>query len=274
MENRIGLYQDISHSVYHSIEAVSNSYLSRLQRCPAAAKIPHEETPAMIFGRAFHCLILEGMEVFNRECAIAPNVDKRTKIGKEVFAEFQQVNEGKTIVSGEDYDTMIDMANAVIKHPFGVKCLAEGRSEISIFWNDPLTGLYCKCRPDRIPDGDHGVIVDVKTTRDSDKRAFAYTVLRMSYDMQAAIYVDGLNAVCSSKVDAFVFISVEKEPPYRVECYTLSEGDIDVGRFKYRELMKIEQICRQRGEWPNYLIDETGEPMNGGLTELWMPATY
>lgn len=259
----IGLYPNISHNEYHSIEAVSNSYLSKIEKCPAAAKIPQEETPAMVFGRAFHSLILEGVETFNKEYAVSAPVDKRTKEGKAYWAQFQSDNEGKTIVAQDDYETMVNMVNACVGHPFAIKCLAEGRSEISVFWNDPETGLYCKCRPDRIPDGDHGVIVDIKTTQNADKRAFAYTVARMGYDRQAALYVDGFNTVCNGKVDAFIFIAVEKEPPYKVGCYVLSEGDIGVGRVKYRELIHKEKVCRDNNEWPHY-DDE-------GLVELWMP---
>jgi exodeoxyribonuclease VIII len=257
----IGLYPNISHEEYHKIEAVSNSYLSRLSRCPAAAKVPQTETPAMLFGGAFHSLLLEGEVAFNERFVVAPQIDKRTKDGKAQWAALQEL--GKVVVSAEDYDLMTEMANAVIKHPFAIKCLAEGRSETSVFWNDPETGLYCKCRPDRIPDGDHGVIVDVKTTVSADKKAFAYTVNRLGYDRQAAFYIDGFNAVCSGSVDAFIFIAVEKEPPYKVACFTLSDGDISVGRMKYRDLIEREKGCREAGEWPHY-DDE-------GLVELWMP---
>jgi hypothetical protein len=257
----IGLYPNINHEDYHAIEAVSNSYLSRIAKCPAAAKIEQEETPAMIIGGAFHSLLLEGQDAFDLRFVVAPILDKRTKEGKAQWAELQAT--GKTVISKDDNDTMVEMANAVIKHPFAIKCLAEGRSETSVFWIDEETGFYCKCRPDRIPCGDHGVIVDVKTTQSADKRSFAHTVNRYGYDRQAAFYIDGFNAVCSAKVDAFIFIAVEKEPPYKVGCYTLSDGDISVGRTKYRDLIEKEKACRDRGEWPHY-DDE-------GLVELWMP---
>lgn len=257
----IGLFPNINHNEYHAIEAVSNSYLSRIAKCPAAAKIAQEETPAMVFGSAFHSLLLEGLDAFNVRFVVAPQIDKRTKEGKAQWAALQE--SGKIVIAQDDYATMEDMADAVINHPFSVKCLAEGRSETSVFWVDEETGLYCKCRPDRIPDGDHGVIVDVKTTQSADKRAFANTVNRYGYDRQAAFYIDGFNKVCSGKVDAFIFIAVEKDPPYKVGCFTLSEGDIGVGRSKYRELIAKEKGCRDVGVWPHY-DDE-------GLVELWMP---
>jgi len=66
-----GIYQNISNKEYHAMtDIVSNSYLGRLAKVPAAAKIPLEETEAMKFGRAFHCYVLEGVEIFKTQFTI------------------------------------------------------------------------------------------------------------------------------------------------------------------------------------------------------------
>jgi len=257
----IGLFPGISHDEYHAIDAISNSYLSRLNRCPAAAKMPQEETPAMIFGNAFHSLLLEGDNAFVKRFAVAPEMDKRTKQGKEEWLLFSEANASKTIIAKESYDAMGEMANAISRHPFASKVLCEGRSEMSVFWQD--TGLYCKCRPDRIPDGDHGVIVDVKTTTSARRNDFTNTVVRYGYYRQAAFYIDGFNAVTNSTIDAFIFVAVEKEPPYMVGCFALSDIDIDVGRVRYRELIEKEKEFREKDFWPHY--------ENEGLIEMNLP---
>lgn len=257
-----GIYPNVSSAEYHSLDAVSNSYLSRLNKCPANAKIPQDETAAMITGRAFHCFILEGMDAYMNQFAVAPPVDKRTKEGKAAWNDFMAQNSDKTVITKDDHDGMVEMADAVIKHPFAIKCLAEGRSEMSVFWQDKETGLDCKCRPDRIPDGEHGVIVDIKTTTDASQKAFRSTIMRYGYHRQAAFYIDGFNSVCSANVDAFIFIAVEKDPPYMVGCYTLENMFIDYGRSEYRRLMELEKECRKEG-YPHY-IDE-------GLVELQLP---
>ena len=109
-----GIYPNISHREYHAIEAVSNSYLSRLSRCPKAAKIAQEETPAMIFGSAFHSLLLEGQEAFGKRFAVAPKIDKRTKQGNEDWLLFAEQNVGKSIITKDDYDKMCEMCLSLV----------------------------------------------------------------------------------------------------------------------------------------------------------------
>ena len=261
---REGIFSDITAEEYHSIAAVSNSYLQRLKRIPAAAKVEQEDNEAFLFGRAFHCLLLEGSGIFYSLFAIAPDIDKRTKDGKENWRVFCAENVGKGIITAGQYEAMAGMIASVNEHPFAARVLLEGLSEQSCFWTDKETGLYCKCRPDRVPSGGHGVILDVKTTRDATQHGFTRSVASYGYHRQAAFYIDGFNAVSDTTVDAFIFIVVEKEPPYICGCYTLSDIDLELARIKNYELMGIERWCRERGKWPNY--------ENQGLVEINLPS--
>ena len=259
-----GLYPDISHKVYHAMDSiVSNSYLGRLDKCPANAKIPMPDTPALIIGRAFHSIVLDGLESFKKHFAVLPDIDKRTKEGKAAYAQFCEENGAKEVISLPDYEILAEMLSAVATHPIASKLMMEGRSEMSVFWTDEETGLPCKCRPDRIPDGEHGVILDLKSVRNADVHAFTNAVMNYGYAREAAFYIDGFNAVSSAKVDAFVFICVEKEPPYRVETYCLEELFVEDGRREYRRLMATEVECRKNQFWPNYQYSE--------IMTLYMP---
>ena len=159
---------------------------------------------------------------------------------------------------------MEEMVNAVVKHPFACKLMAEGRSEQTIIWEEE--GQRCKARPDRIPDGEHGVIVDIKTAGSADSKAFTSSCMRYGYAMQAGMYITGFNQVCSAKVDAFVFVVVEKEPPYRVEVYTLEDAFIQWGISEYHRLLALEIECRERNFWPHF--------QNAGAQELYLPNYY
>jgi len=247
-----GVFDNISAEEYHKVSAISNSYLHRLKKIPALAKIEQEDKDAFLLGRAFHCLLLEGQEMFYSLFAIAPDVDKRTKNGKEDWAAFCAESVGKGILTTEQYESMAGMVKSVTDHPFAAKVLLEGKSEQSVFWTDKTTGMYCKCRPDRVPTGNHGVILDVKTTRDATQHGFTRSVAAYGYHRQAAFYLDGFNAASENKADAFIFIAVEKEPPYAVGCYTLSDADIDFGRMQNNELLEKEIWCREHQVWPNY----------------------
>ena len=248
-----GIYPNISHKVYHEMaDIVSNSYLGRLNHCPASAKVPMEETAALTFGRAFHSFVLDGQESFDREFGVAPECDRRTKEGKAAYALFCEENGDKTVISQNDMNIIGEMYGALALHPIAAKLLPEGRSEMSVFWIDEKTALSCKCRPDRIPEGDHGVILDIKTVRSADIHAFTSACMTYGYAREAGLYIEGFNAVSSAKVDAFVFICQEKDPPYRVEVYTLEDMFIEYGRKEFHRLIGIEAECRNKGFWPHW----------------------
>jgi len=264
-----GVYPNITHTEYHEMkDVVSNSYLGRLDKCPAAAKVPMADTPALTFGRAFHSYILDGLEGFTRSfIMVDPMPTKPTKKSTEKtitsYTEWQKTLNGMTAISIEDYNTLGEMYGAIATHPTAAKLLMEGRSEMSVFWTDEKTGLDCKCRPDRIPDGDHGVILDLKSVRNADIYAFTRAVMEYGYAREAGMYLEGFNAVSNAKVDAFVFICVEKEPPFRAEVYTLEDLFIEHGKNEFRRLIEIEAECRKAGYWPNYKHSE--------IRQLYLP---
>jgi hypothetical protein len=251
-----GIYADIPASDYHGEmlkDYISKSYLKRLDKCPAAAKVSQEDTPAMAFGRASHVFLLEGEDAFVKECAVIPaGIDRRTKAGKEDWAHFEVMNQGKTIITAEEFRKIIEMRQALQKHPFAPKLLADGVSEQTVIWVDAETGLPCKCRPDRIPSGNKGVLVDLKTCSCAGEYEFCRDVVKYGYCIQSAFYLDGLNAVANNGFDAFCFIALEKGPPYRTETYMLDADFIAYGRYEYRRLLAIEAECRASGVWPNY----------------------
>lgn len=256
IELTTGIYDNICHADYHALNYVSNSYLSRLNKCPAAAKVKQEDTPALVFGTACHCYILEGAEIFYKQFAVAPVCDKRTKDGKAVFAEFQAKNPDKTIINVADANQIIAMKSAVNNHPFAKSILALGLSEQTVIWTDGDTGIKCKCRPDRIPANGKGLIVDLKTTTDAGEYGFGKSVLSYGYARQAAMYLDGVNTATGSFYDAFVFIAIEKEAPYRVETYMLDAEFIEYGRQEYKRLLALDSECREAKKYPNYQSNE------------------
>lgn len=265
-----GVYPNIPFKDYLAINAVSNSYLGRLNDCPAKALVPREDTLSLLLGRAVHKAVLEGMDAFNAEFAIGPDVDKRTKAGKEEWAAFETSADarGKIILKKDDLDKVLLMANAVFRHPWASKLLAEGVSEQTILWQDFDSGLMCKARPDRLPDEGKRTLVDLKTTRDAGEKAFMRSITEYGYARQAAFYLDGMNYLKKGTLkntffDLFVFVAVETEEPYRVEVYTLSNDFIEYGRQEYRRLLQVEQDCRKAGAYPHY--------SNEGIVELYKP---
>ena len=247
-----GIYPDISNQDYHKLPYVSNSMLSKINKCPAAAWVKSESTDYFTLGSATHSLILEGPQAFSESFCVVPQCDRRTKEGKMVYEQFELANEGKDIISADDYNSIVGMRESVMSHPFSSTLLAQGVSEQSVIWEDAETEILCKCRPDRIPAGDKGVLVDLKTTQDAGERAFTRSCVSYGYAMQAAFYLDGVTAATGKQFDAFAFVVVEKTEPYRVECYLLDSDFIAWGRREYRRLLEIYRQCKTENSFPNY----------------------
>jgi hypothetical protein len=117
-----GIYvsRELSNEEYHAdTSAISKSGLDLVHRSPAhyyAAKLdpdrPAEkkDTPALRFGRAFHTLVLEP-DLFFQEYAVLPEkVDRRTKAGKEAWAEFEAELGGREALTAEDGQRLGAMA--------------------------------------------------------------------------------------------------------------------------------------------------------------------
>lgn len=240
---------------YREHPAISRSELWYIHESPQkfAHHIAHPEepTPALLFGQVFHKLALEP-ETFLDEYAIAPKCDRRTKEGKAIWADFQQASQGKTAVPTEMYEQASEMCKSLQSVPFAVKLLS-GRREVPFFWRDDLTGEGCKCRVDCLNENfSQPIVVDLKSTTDASTEAFMKSAINYGYDFQAAMYSEGVEANIMQK-PLFVFIAVEKNPPYAVNILQADELLVRRGFGLYRSLLDTYHDCRMSGNWFGYL---------------------
>ncbi len=238
---------------YDEIPAVRRSDLWELRKSPVhyLYKVTHpsEATPALTFGIMAHKYILENADFWS-DYVLLPKLDRRTKEGKQLYAEI--MDSGKIPVTPEDLEVLTEMKAAIDAHPTADAFLNAGAHEVPIEWNDPETGEPCKCRPDVLVNID-GVdwIVDYKTTTDCSGFSFERSCRTYGYKLQAAMYSDGVfNAMMLPC--RFAFVAQEKNPPYAVRVYTCDQGFIDEGMELYRELIGLYHKCKTSGNWPGY----------------------
>lgn len=236
----------MTQSEYRAYQAISRSELFKFKKSPLhykyAIEHPEEPTPALNFGSAAHKFILE-REDFDKEFAIAPNVDRRTKEGKAIFAEFQEQAEGKTVISIDDFEKIKEMAKAIDEHPIASQ-LIKGKHEVSLFWVDEQTGEECKIRPDCIhEDGNGVVIVDYKTTSTVEDGAFEKSCRKYGYKLQAGMYREGFFQNFFEDA-GFAFIAQEKEAPFAVRVYVCTDDYINEGYDEYRALLGLYHACK------------------------------
>jgi exodeoxyribonuclease VIII len=95
------------------------------------------------------------------------------------------------------------------------------------------------------------LLADLKTTRDASPRGFGSAIANYGYAIQAAHYIAGCRSV-GHEIENFVFLAVEKEPPYAVGCYVLTPDVLASAETKRLALLDLLATCRATNRWPAY----------------------
>lgn len=260
------------NEMYHNdTSRISKSGLDVIHRSPAhywakyldPSREIQKQSPDMLLGSLVHTAVLEP-HMAAEEYAVAPKVDRRTKAGKDDWDAFYQFNEGKSVITQDDWDIAQRIRDAVYKHPAAKELLEmPGVVEQPIFWSVPVilptgetTVVQCKSKPDKLLHSN--VILDLKMTVDAKPTNFAKSVLNYRYDVQSAWYRSGYNAAFQKELEAFIFIAVEKVPPYGVSVLYVSESIFNLGESKYQKDLELYAQCMHTNQWPGYSasIDE------------------
>ena len=239
-------------ATYHADKStVSKHGLDLMAQAPALYrwKLDNPETtrtPALRWGNLVHLAVLEPWKI--AEETVVLDVDRRTKAGKEAYAE--AVATGREVISPEEEHELVAMRFEVHGH-LASEPLLRGDFDVesSIYWTDEKTGVACRARPDVVRCD--GYVVDLKTCASASPRAFQRAAWDYRYHVQAAYYLDGLLA---NGVDAqkFAFICVETKAPYLVAVYIADTDLIAHGRKAYKRDLAMYAACVESGTWPGY----------------------
>ena len=241
---------------YRTHPAVSRSELWRLITESPEKFIYYRENPqpptnALIFGQAFHMAVLQP-EIYEDNFAAAPVFDRRTKAGREAWEQCSSESEGKTIIPSEWQEKIEAMTEKLNADPF-VRQLLSGEHEKPYFWTDELTGEECKCRADCITEiGGNVYVVDIKTCENAATDVFMRKSVDYGYPLQAAMYCEGVKQATGPEC-SFVFIAIEKSPPYAVNIMQADDIYRQYGFDIFREALGIYHDCKINNNWYGYL---------------------
>ena len=101
---------------------------------------------------------------------------------------------------------------------------------------------------------DDGLLIDIKTTENAAPEAFDRHFWNFRYHVQGAFYLDGYHAINRSSSPGFIFIVVEKKPPYAVSLRVITPEYVDIGRRAYLEDLETYARCLRESDWPGYGI--------------------
>lgn len=255
-----GVFRELPAEVYHAAPGVSNSMLKWLAppaRLPVYLKSKREPSVAMVMGTLCHSLTLEPGKV-PMQIALrgAPDTDDRFNYRKTVGKAWRDAQEaaGLVILKEDEYESVKRMVKSITEHPLCKSIFAQGESELSCFARHKDTDILRKFRLDWLPLGGDA-LVDVKTCQDEGASLdeFQKTLYKLRYYVQAAYYLDGWNALNpDNQRKHFVFVAVEKAPPFLVNVMHVEPDSLALGREQYERDLWTYRQCNRKNEWPGY----------------------
>lgn len=251
------LIPNIAFDVYAKSEGINSSGLKEILRSPAHYyeyrynRVQEKESDALLFGKLFHYAVLEP-ELFHKNYVVMPKHDMRSKAGKELMEEWEKtyVKLEAIIVPEKFKDKLLQMVDKLLNHSKARKLLEKGHRETTLFWNDIETGELCKARPDFISEKGH--IIDLKTSKDAREAKFSRDMWEYQYHIQAAHYCSGGRHTQTFDPNVFIFLVIEKEPPFEIGIYPAGTSVLGVGDQWRSKAMEIYSKCRKLNQWPGY----------------------
>lgn len=207
-----------------------------------------EQTPAQRLGSLIHLATLQP-RVYDATIVVAPDCDKRTKEGKEIYAAFQSsLKDGQEAISQKDSDLVTAVSVAARA---GLDKLMKDYDGETMITELPMVGRVngtdIKGRLDAIITTKDGrkIVVDVKTTMDAGT-PFVRDIANYMYHLQGAWYTTLAHA------DAFVILAVEKDAPNEWACYTLDEEAKQKGLALMNTAIDAFRACNTFKQFPGY----------------------
>lgn len=174
--------------------------------------------------------------------------DQREECPDVIAVKRQQLDELQAIADAVHTETGNMLANtkAIVEQP--------------IFWTE--SGLQFRAMPDwliQLPD-ESFMAIDLKSCRDATEDGFRRACLNHRYWLQDAHYSVGVEYEHCFEVSRFLFVAVEKEPPYLCRAYELDPVTRADARQRREELITDLNEC--------YASDDWSDPGEGTVTSL------
>lgn len=243
---------------YHAREALGGTSIARWAKStPLEWKFDRDngtkETPAMALGTLVHAIILEP-ETIASDYAVAPEVDRRTKAGKEEWARFQEEEYGAIVVTSEQMRIAKAAAEAVKQREEVYGLLRAGKREVSYFVDHPDLPLQLKARVDfeGVTRGLGPILLDVKTTRDLSDRFLARRLVDGGYAPQLAHYSNVVEWETGQRPNECLILWIRNVDPVDIRVHRIDQAALEIGarlcETAYREIA----ACQANGVWPGY----------------------
>jgi hypothetical protein len=267
---------------------------------------PAEHKDVFDIGTAVHTAILEPEE-FAKTVTYVPedsfpdqtnkNTDgscRMSPTNKEFLAQYQLQNQKKIVLREVYWNEIAEMVmsyqsnwgatrllspkKGLIEHSFYTRYVFQKNGDIDRIEacsreakRDSNLIMLVRTKADYVHEKDRPFAADVKTAVSVDPREFSRAAAKLEYDIQAAMVCDIVSANMGEYYESFIFVAIEKTPPYYVAMYDVNYSDIKDAHNKY--IKRLNQIRKgfNSKKFPGfeYLADN-----DWGLLPLDLPAWY
>lgn len=241
----------INSESYDLIDAMNYSGLKEFLISPAHYKhsiTSQDDTdnPAFKIGRALHMAVFQPM-VYENLWAVAPECDRRTTAGKLIWNSFQAENIGKEVLTSQEADLILNMANTVKANQFFKDIVTPNNlNECGVYTN--LWGSNIKCRLDTFDPLDN-VIFDLKSIKvPPTAKAMRHEIFSRGYHIQSALYKEAVYAI-TKKMPKFIFGFIEKNKPHSINFATIGQTYHHSACVQIQTALCRYENCKAQNKW-------------------------
>ncbi len=249
---------------------MSRGLLCEFLECPSKwrkSSGDDEQTDSMAWGSMLDCLILTP-EQFPNRYRVCPSTYPDSKTGEQkpwnwnanYCKQFRDDVAPAECIKHDDADALIVAKSALMANDEIAAYLACSQRQVMVTadWQDEATGIMIPVRilidalPDDSIDDFRKTIGDLKSTISAQPDKWKRHLFDYDLYVQAALYIDVVNAITGEDRCDFRHIIQESRAPYETATRIVSQDFIDMGRTKYRTALTLYAQCLATNTWPSY----------------------
>jgi len=249
---RVGVFLNLKEEDYFAVKAFSWSYSKEFAKSPAHGQAylskEFKIDPERQFFKAVHCLTLEDRP----DDIVVVDGTWSAKVKTDVIEPL--LKQGKLVVKQADYDDAKNVAAGLKANPKVTDLLNRSESEVSIFWTDPSSGVYCKARIDLLGAyNEDYVIGDLKSFGDLHaEKLIGWQVIDKFYHHQMAFYSMAVQHIFGKFPKYHRWIFCEGKPPFAHKVRTCPENLLNTGWQEMNKMLERYKACQEFGTWPAF----------------------
>lgn len=209
------------------------------------------ERKAFSLGTCAHLMFLEP-HLMDSKVAIIEADDYRTKVAKELRD--LAVSSGLTPILSHQFEGVKAMRTELMKHQVAGLAFKGGKPEQTYIWQDEKTGVWCKARPDWVPNSG-SYLIDYKTSTTANPEVFMRNAPKLGYYQKAAWQLEGVEKVTGKRPGQFWFVLQSINAPHLSSVFRLQSDDPMLSLYDAKNAQAREKFAKsvKNGYWPGYV---------------------